>query len=111
MESLSLGISPQIVHDCQNGQLVIVVMHGILKSTHVRSFLTCSSCLFNPWCERYLKENSSSPQIVGVVWALSFCPASVPALCVCYQRKRRKMEQNLEQNLSTSRIGNAACGI
>ena len=46
-----------------------------------------------------------------MVWALSFCPASVPALCVCYQRKRRKMEQNLEQNLSTSRIGNAACGI
>ena len=45
------------------------------------------------------------------MWALSFCPASVPALCVCYQRKRRKMEQNLEQNLSTSRIGNAACGI
>ena len=65
MESLSLGVSPQIVHDCQNGQLVIVVMHGILNSIQVRSFLTCSSCLFNPWCERYLKANSSFPQIVG----------------------------------------------
>ena len=23
------------------------------------------SCFFNPWCERDLKENSSSPKIVG----------------------------------------------
>ena len=49
-------------------RMVIVIMHGIFKNTHIGSFLTgeaCSSCLFNPWCERYLKENSSSPQIVG----------------------------------------------
>ena len=34
-----------------------------------------------------------------------FFPASLPALCVCYQRKRRKMEQNLEQNLSRAQLG------
>ena len=57
------------------------------------------------WKKRFVGKFFFS-QIVGGGQGFEFFPASLPALCVCYQRKRRKMEQDLEQNLSRAELWN-----